>query len=40
MFGVSELEQFDRRAILDDEGDADAVRWAIRRNQDFAASKL
>src|SRR5580658_700469 len=40
MFGVYEFEQFDRRAILDDERDADTVGWAVRRNQDFAAGKL
>jgi hypothetical protein len=40
MFGVCEFEQFDRRAILDDERDADTVGWAVRRNQDFAAGKL
>ena len=40
MFGVCEFEQFDRRAILDDECDADTVGWAVRRNQNFAASKL
>jgi hypothetical protein len=40
MFGVCEFEQFDRRAILDDERDADTVGWAVRRNQDFPARKL
>jgi hypothetical protein len=38
--GVSEFEQFDGRAVFDYERDADAVGWAVRRNQDFAASKL
>ena len=37
---VGEFEQFDRRAVFDDERDADAVGWAVRRNQDFAAGKL
>jgi hypothetical protein len=27
-------------AVFDDERDADAIRWAAGRNQDFAASKL
>jgi hypothetical protein len=40
MFGVGEFEQFDRRAILDDERDADTVGWAVRLNQDFAAGQL
>jgi hypothetical protein len=40
MVGVGEFEQFDRRAVFDYERDADAVGWAVRRNQDFAASKL
>ena len=31
-----EFEQFDRRASLDDERDADSVGWAVRRNQNFA----
>ena len=38
--GVGEFEQFDGRAVFDYERDADAVGWAVRRNQDFAASKL
>ena len=38
--GVGEFEQFDGRAVFDYECDADAVGWAVRRNQDFAASKL
>ena len=37
---VGEFEQFDGRAVFDYERDADAVGWAVRRNQDFAASKL
>ncbi len=40
MFGVGEFEQFDGRAVFDDERDADTVRWAVRGNQGFAASKL
>jgi hypothetical protein len=40
MIGVGEFEQFDGRAVFDYERDADAVGWAVRRNQDFAASKL
>jgi hypothetical protein len=40
MVGVGEFEQFDGRAAFDDERDADAVGWAVGRNQDFAASKL
>jgi len=38
--GVGEFEQFDGCAVFDYERDADAVGWAVRRNQDFAASKL
>jgi hypothetical protein len=38
--GVDEFEQFDGRAVFDYERDADAVGWAVRRNQDFAASKF
>ena len=38
MVGVGEFEQFDGRAVFDYERDADAVGWAVRRNQDFAAS--
>jgi hypothetical protein len=38
--GVGEFEQFDGRAVFDYERDADAVGWAVRGNQDFAASKL
>jgi len=40
MVGVGEFEQFDGRAVFDDKRDADAVGWAVGRNQDFAASKL
>ena len=40
MVGVGEFEQFDGRAVFDYERDADAVGWAVRRNQDFAAGKL
>jgi hypothetical protein len=40
MARVGEFEQFDRRAVFDYERDADAGRWAVGRNQDFAASKL
>ena len=39
MLGIGGLEQFDGGAVLDDECDADTVGWAVRRNQDFAASK-
>ena len=37
---VGEFEQFNGRAVFDCERDADAVGWAVGRNQDFAASKL
>ena len=40
MFGVGEFEQFDWRLVFDDERDADTLGRAVRRNQDFAASKL
>jgi hypothetical protein len=40
MVGVGEFEQFDGRAVFDYERDADAVGWAVGRNQNFAASKL
>jgi hypothetical protein len=40
MVRVGEFEQFDGRAIFDYERDEYAVGWAVRRNQDFAASKL
>jgi hypothetical protein len=40
MVGVGEFEQLDGRAVFDDERDADAVGWAVGRNQDFAAGKL
>ena len=40
MVGVGEFEQFDGRAVFDDEGDADAVGGAVGRNQDLAAGKL
>ena len=40
MVGVGEFEQFDGRAVFDDERDADTVGWAVGRNQDFAAGKL
>ena len=40
MVRVGKFEQFDGRAVFDYERDADAVRWAVGRNQDFAASKL
>src|ERR1700727_1093555 len=40
MVGVGEFEQFNGRAVFDDERDADAVGWAVGRNQNFAASKL
>jgi hypothetical protein len=35
-----EFEQFYGRAVFNYERDADAVGWAVGRNQDFAASKL
>ena len=38
--GVSKFEQFDGRAVFDYERDANAVGWAVRRNQNFAASQL
>jgi hypothetical protein len=38
--GVGEFEQFDGRAVFNYERDTDAVGWAVRRNQDFAASQL
>jgi hypothetical protein len=34
MVGVGELEQFDGRAVFDYERDADAVGWAVGRNQE------
>jgi hypothetical protein len=37
---LGEFEQFDGRAVFDYERDADAGGRAVRRNQDFAASKL
>src|ERR1700677_4571375 len=37
---VGEFEQFDGSAVFDYERDADAVGWAVRRNQDFAAGNL
>src|ERR1700678_2097923 len=40
MVGVGEFEQFDGRAVFDYERDADAIGWAVGRNQDFAAGKL
>ncbi len=40
MVGVGEFEQFNGRAVFDYERDADAVGWAVWRDQDFAASKL
>ncbi len=40
MVGVGEFEQFDGCAVFDYERDAHALGWAVRRNQDFAASKL
>jgi hypothetical protein len=36
--GIGEFEEFDGRAVFDDECDADTVGWAVRRNQDFAVS--
>src|SRR5208282_278450 len=38
--GVGEFQQFDGCAVFDYERDAHAVGWAVRGNQDFAASKL
>ena len=40
MVGVGEFEQFDGRAVFNYKRDTDAVGWAVRRNQDFAASQL
>ena len=40
MVGVGEFEQLDGRAVFDYKRDADAIGWAVGRNQDFAASKL
>src|ERR1700691_3314959 len=40
MVGVGEFEQFNGRAVFDDERDADAIGWAVGRNQNFAAGKL
>jgi hypothetical protein len=40
MVGVGEFEQFDGRAVFDDESDTDTVGWAVGGNQDFATSKL
>src|SRR6204780_3891353 len=40
MVGVGEFEQFNGRAVFDDERDAEAVGWAVGRNQDFAPSQL
>ena len=40
MVGAGEFEQFDGRAVFGYERDADAIGAAIRRNQDFAASKV
>ena len=38
--GSVNIEQFNGRAVFDYERDADAVGWAVGRNQDFAASQL
>jgi hypothetical protein len=40
VIGVGKFQQFDGRAVFNDECDADAVGRAVRRNQDFAAGKL
>jgi hypothetical protein len=40
MVRVGEFEQFDGRAVFDYERDADAVGWAVGRDQDFAANTL
>jgi hypothetical protein len=40
MIGVGEFEQFDGRAVFDDERDADPLGWAVGRNQDFAAGEF
>ena len=40
MVGVGKFEQFDGRAVFDDERDADAGGGAVGRNQNFAASQL
>ena len=39
MVGVGKFEQFNGRAVFDYERNADAVRWAVRRNLDLPASK-
>ena len=40
MVWVGELHQLNGRAVFDDERDAHAVRWAIRRNQNFPTHQL
>jgi hypothetical protein len=37
MVGVSEFKELDRCAVFDDERDAHAVGWPVRRNQNFPA---
>ena len=40
MVGVGELKQFNGGAVVDDERDAHALGWAVRRNQNFPANQL
>jgi beta-xylosidase len=40
MVGVGEFEQFDGRTVFNYKRDADAVGWAVRSDQNFAANKL
>lgn len=40
MVGVGELKQLNGCAVFDDERDAHAVGWAVRRNQNFPAYQL
>ena len=40
MVGVGELKELNGCAVFDDERDAHAVGWAVRRNQNFPAYQL
>ena len=40
MVGVGELQQLNGCAVFDDERDAHAIGWAVRRNQNFSASQF
>src|SRR5580658_3678255 len=40
MVGVGKLEELNGCAVFDDERDAHAVGWAVRRNQNFPAYQL